>query len=100
MLYATLPCVMFRPNGYDPVACSALGPTTPNPNLNLPAIGLGLSKMGGWRTRGLRVSCACVSLPVSACARERVTLPEQKVGLYKVERVLCSRQVVCGGSLC
>ena len=29
-----------RPNDYNPVAAASLGPSTPNPNLNLAAIGL------------------------------------------------------------
>jgi len=29
-----------RPNDYNPAAASALGPSVPNPNLNLAAIGL------------------------------------------------------------
>jgi len=35
-----------RPNDYNPAAAAALGPSGPNPNLNLSAIGLGASKSG------------------------------------------------------
>ncbi len=35
-----------RPNDYNPVAAAQLGPSAPNPNLNLAAIGLGAGKAG------------------------------------------------------
>ncbi|KAF5842237.1 hypothetical protein DUNSADRAFT_8637 [Dunaliella salina] len=35
-----------EPNDYNPAAAAALGPSGPNPNLNLSAIGLGASKSG------------------------------------------------------
>lgn len=36
-----------RPNDYNPAAAVGLGPSTPNPSLNLAAIGLGGSTGGG-----------------------------------------------------
>lgn len=38
-----------RPNDYNPAAAASLGPSTPNPNLNLAAIGLGGPKATGKR---------------------------------------------------
>lgn len=38
-----------RPNDYNPAAAAALGPSAPNPNLNLAAIGLGAAKQSEWR---------------------------------------------------
>lgn len=37
-----------RPNDYNPTAAAALGPSAPNPALNLAAIGLGSARTGGW----------------------------------------------------
>lgn len=36
-----------RPNDYNPAAAAALGPSVPNPALNLAAIGLQGGGMGG-----------------------------------------------------
>ena len=36
-----------RPNDYNPVAAATLGPSGPNPNLNLQAIGLNSAAVGG-----------------------------------------------------
>lgn len=36
-----------RPNDYNPAAAASLGPSTPNPNLNLAAIGLSNAAGGG-----------------------------------------------------
>jgi splicing factor U2AF subunit len=38
-----------RPNDYNPAAASALGPSVPNPNLNLAAIGLQAGGMNAVR---------------------------------------------------
>jgi hypothetical protein len=35
-----------RPNDYNPAAAAALGPSVPNSNLNLAAIGLSMSTLG------------------------------------------------------
>jgi splicing factor U2AF subunit len=35
-----------RPNDYNPATAAALGPSAPNPALNLAAIGLGAAKTG------------------------------------------------------
>lgn len=42
-----------RPNDYNAAAAASLGPSAPNPNLNLSAIGLGASKQGGEHGVGL-----------------------------------------------
>lgn len=45
-----------RPNDYNPAAAAALGPSVPNPALNLAAIGLSPGGMGaqvGFQTTGL-----------------------------------------------
>ena len=39
-----------RPNDYNPVAAATLGPSGPNPNLNLQAIGLNSAAVGGGAT--------------------------------------------------
>ncbi len=58
--HACLPACLpaCRPNDYNPAAAAALGPSGPNPNLNLSAIGLGASKGGTCISGRLRQGCA------------------------------------------
>ena len=54
-----------RPNDYNPAAASALGPSIPNPNLNLSAIGLQQGGMNSVRSAPAR-SDPCLDMVIPA----------------------------------